>query len=271
MRAFALVMAAGCAMNTFAGAPLAQPPSTPPAPAVPPPPPAPPAALPVPDGPVVKKQEIDGIIIEDITIGDGYEVPPGGAVVAHYHGTLKDGTVFDSSFQRGEPVPFGLSGVIQGWQKGVPGMKVGGVRRLTVPAALAYGAQSPPGSGIPANSDLIFVIQLLDAMKVEDLKVGDGEVATSSCIPVTTYSILDADGKCIEKVEASKAYVWLPGEYQPLLLGIEGMKVGGKRKLVVPKEMNITPPQAQSARPQNIPVTIEVELVAVRNMPPRRR
>ncbi|MFN9992984.1 MAG: FKBP-type peptidyl-prolyl cis-trans isomerase, partial [Phycisphaerales bacterium] len=109
--------------------------------ATPPPAQPEPQGVPVPDGPALNTLELEGgLIIEDIKIGDGYQVEPGGAVVAHYHGTLKaDGKVFDSSFQRGEPVAFPLSGVIAGWQKGVPGMKVGGVRRLTIPAALGYG------------------------------------------------------------------------------------------------------------------------------------
>jgi hypothetical protein len=94
-----------------------------------------PKAIPVPDGPVVKREEKEnGLIIEDIKIGEGYEIKPGGAIVAHYHGTLRtDGSVFDSSFERGEPAAFPLTNVIQGWQQGVPGMKVGGVRRLIIP------------------------------------------------------------------------------------------------------------------------------------------
>jgi FKBP-type peptidyl-prolyl cis-trans isomerase len=113
--------------------PAAQPPATPatPAAAQPEAPPAP-APVPVPDGPVVNKQELDGgLILEDLTIGTGYEVKAGGSVVAHYHGTLKaDPTkIFDSSFTRGEPVAFPLNGVIEGWGKGVPGMKVGSSMR----------------------------------------------------------------------------------------------------------------------------------------------
>jgi peptidylprolyl isomerase len=221
---------------------------------------------------VLKTTELEGgLIAEDLKIGDGFEVKPGGAVVAHYHGTLKEGgKEFDSSFKHGEPVSFPLNGVIAGWQKGVPGMKVGGVRRLTVPAAMGYG---PQGSGpdIPPNADLVFIIQLVDALQIEDLKVGEGEEASGQCLAVTGYSIKDKDGKEIEKADVSKPYIWLPGEFQPMQLGVEGMKVGGKRKLTVPKEMNQTAPQANSSRPQNIPITVEIDLVAVRNLGPTRR
>ncbi len=231
-----------------------------------------PMAVPVPTGPVVKTSEVEGILIEDIKIGEGYEVKPGGAVVAHYHGTLKaDPTVvFDSSFERGEPVPFPLSGVIEGWQKGVPGMKVGGVRRLTIPARLAYGDRSPSAK-IPANSDLVFIIQMVDALQVEDITPGTGEEATSNAVAVTAHVMKDKDGKEVEKVEASTPYIWIPGEFDAIMFGIEGMKVGGKRKITVPALMNIVPMGLISMRPQNVPLTIELELIAVRNLPRRGR
>jgi FKBP-type peptidyl-prolyl cis-trans isomerase len=218
----------------------------------------------------VKKTELeDGLILEDLKIGDGYEVKDGGAVVAHYHGTLKEGgKVFDSSFERGEPASFPLSGVIPGWQKGVPGMKIGGIRRLTIPSKLGYGEHGA-GQDIPPNADLVFIIELVDALQIEDTKVGDGEAVGPQCVAVTNYSIKDKDGKEIEKSEAGKPYIWIPGEYQAIQFGLEGMKVGGKRTIKVPKEMNLTSPQVQSPRPQNVPVTIEVELIAVRNLGPR--
>ena len=99
--------------------------------------------------------------ISDLTEGSGDTVPEGATITAHYTGALcKDGTIFQSSHDFGEAITFPLNGVIQGWTRGVPGMKVGGTRRLVIPAALAYGAQSPDAS-IPANSDLVFDIELV--------------------------------------------------------------------------------------------------------------
>jgi FKBP-type peptidyl-prolyl cis-trans isomerase len=99
--------------------------------------------------------------ISDVTPGTGDEVPQGATITAHYTGALvKDGTIFQSSHDFGRPVTFPLSGVIAGWTQGVPGMKVGGIRRLTIPAALAYGASSP-SPNIPPNSDLVFDIELV--------------------------------------------------------------------------------------------------------------
>jgi FKBP-type peptidyl-prolyl cis-trans isomerase len=97
----------------------------------------------------------------DTVIGTGAEVKPGDTVTAHYTGALaKNGIVFDSSLSRGEPATFPLSGVIKGWQEGVPGMKVGGKRRLLIPASLGYGEQgSPPKIG--PNEPLVFDIELV--------------------------------------------------------------------------------------------------------------
>ena len=96
----------------------------------------------------------------DVTIGDGEEVLPGACVGALYYGTLAStGEKFDGNYETGQPIEFSLTGVIPGWTQGIPGMKVGGVRRLVIPAELAYGEQ---GSGsIPANSDLVFEVQIL--------------------------------------------------------------------------------------------------------------
>lgn len=86
------------------------------------------------------------------------------SVTVHYHGTLIDGTVFDSSVQRGVPATFPVNGVIPGWVEALQMMKVGDKWKLFIPANLAYGAQSP-GPGIPANSVLIFEVELLSINK----------------------------------------------------------------------------------------------------------
>jgi peptidylprolyl isomerase len=98
--------------------------------------------------------------VTDLTVGTGDEAKSGDTVRVHYKGTIaQTGVKFDSSYDRGEPLVIKLSEVIQGWQEGVPGMKIGGKRRLVVPAAKAYGAQA--AGSIPANSDLVFEIELL--------------------------------------------------------------------------------------------------------------
>ena len=109
---------------------------------------------------VTKQQK--GLKIEDIKEGTGKAVKSGDTVVIHYNGTLKDGTKFDSSYDRGEPfeTQIGIGQVIKGWDLGVVGMKVGGKRRLTISPELGYGDQ--PMGNIPPNSTLIFDVELLE-------------------------------------------------------------------------------------------------------------
>lgn len=98
----------------------------------------------------------------DQKLGEGTEAKASSTVTVNYTGAVAaTGTIFQSSLDTGQPVAFPLDQVIPGWTQGIPGMKVGGSRRLVIPAALAYGANPPPGSGIPANADLVFDVQML--------------------------------------------------------------------------------------------------------------
>jgi peptidylprolyl isomerase len=108
-----------------------------------------------PEGPAPTELEI-----ADIVVGDGDEARPGARVTVHYLGVEYDsGEEFDSSWGRGESITFPLSGLIKGWQDGIPGLKVGGRRKLVVPPHLAYGGT---GAGHPrGGKTLIFVIDLV--------------------------------------------------------------------------------------------------------------
>jgi len=103
-----------------------------------------------------------GLIIDDVTVGDGDIATAGKRVTVHYTGWLPDGRKFDSSKDRNEPFVFPLGGrrVIAGWDEGVQGMKVGGVRKLTIPPELGYGARGA-GGVIPPNATLVFEVELL--------------------------------------------------------------------------------------------------------------
>jgi FKBP-type peptidyl-prolyl cis-trans isomerase len=100
------------------------------------------------------------VMITDLVVGTGPTALPGDTVTVDYVGTLADGTTFDSSYDTGKPLSFrlGAGQVIKGWDQGVPGMQVGGKRRLTVPPELGYGSQAV--GSIPANSTLVFEIEL---------------------------------------------------------------------------------------------------------------
>jgi len=108
--------------------------------------------------PIKKVAELASV---DLIEGTGDVVPSIATITAHYTGALAvDGTIFQSSLDFGSPATFGLNQVIKGWTIGVPGMKVGGKRRLIIPSSMAYGSQRA-AANIPPNSDLVFDIELI--------------------------------------------------------------------------------------------------------------
>ena len=104
---------------------------------------------------------VNGMTITDTVVGTGEEAVAGKIVTVHYTGTLENGTKFDSSLDRGQPFRFvlGAGQVIQGWEQGFAGMKVGGKRSLVIPANMAYGDRAV--GSIPAGSTLLFDVELL--------------------------------------------------------------------------------------------------------------
>jgi FKBP-type peptidyl-prolyl cis-trans isomerase len=103
------------------------------------------------------------LLTEDLVVGNGATAEAGQDIVVHYVGRLADGKQFDSSFARRDPLDFALGAgdVIKGWDQGLPGMKVGGKRRLTIPPELAYGDQGLAGV-IPPKATLVFEVELLE-------------------------------------------------------------------------------------------------------------
>jgi len=104
-----------------------------------------------------------GVVATDLVFGSGATAMPNSVIKVHYHGTLPDGKVFDST-RGSEPVKFPLNQLIPGWREGIPGMMVGGVRRLLVPAKEAYGDEGAPPD-IPPKTDLIFTIELVEVVE----------------------------------------------------------------------------------------------------------
>lgn len=122
------------------------------------------------DTPLTNFTPLDKATVADLQIidtveGTGEAVAPGATITAHYTGArCSDGIIFQSSHDFGDPATFPLDRVITGWQEGVPGMKVGGIRRLIIPSALAYGSVRA-AANIPPNSDLVFDIELVAIVK----------------------------------------------------------------------------------------------------------
>lgn len=111
----------------------------------------------------------DELQIVDIQLGDGKEAVKGALITTQYRGCLEDGTCFDSSWERGKPFQcvIGTGRVIKGWDQGLMGMRVGGKRKLFVPAHLAYGERQV-GPHIKPHSNLIFEIELLEVLTRDD-------------------------------------------------------------------------------------------------------
>jgi FKBP-type peptidyl-prolyl cis-trans isomerase FkpA len=162
---FAATLLALAAFSAQAQTPAPAAPATPAAPADAPAPP------PLVVGSATPGPAAETLIVTDTKVGTGREATTGSTVYMHYTGWLyrplakhMHGRQFDSSIPRGEPLDFvlGTGRVIKGWDQGIVGMKVGGKRTLIIPSELAYGSRPAPGGGIPANSALIFDVELVD-------------------------------------------------------------------------------------------------------------
>lgn len=107
----------------------------------------------------------DGLVIEDLKVGDGMEAKEGSRVKVHYKGTLMNGKVFDENMNESadaiQPFTLDKNHLIAGWVEGIPGMKVGGKRKLKIPYKLAYGENGTPDGTIPPKADLNFEVELL--------------------------------------------------------------------------------------------------------------
>jgi peptidylprolyl isomerase len=208
----------------------------------------------------------------DLVVGTGAEAKSGMNLKVNYTGTLTNGTVIDSS-AGSEPAEFVLNPgqVMPGWEQGLPGMKVGGTRVLTIPAELAYGSQGT--AQIPPDSTLIYVFELLDVqaapqVKIEDIQVGTGAAAVPGATLTVNYTGTLADGTVFDSSYSRNepftlqlgAGQVIPGWEQ----GLEGMKVGGKRKLTIPPSLGYGAQGAGNVIPPNATLIFEVELLDVK-------
>ena len=228
-----------------------------------------------------------GLQILDTVPGTGDTAQTGQPVTVHYTGWLHDPTAadgrgqkFDSSKDRGEPFEFelGAGRVIRGWDEGVQGMRAGGTRVLTIPPELGYGTRGA-GGVIPPNATLIFEVELLAEpervpMTVTDVVQGSGAEAVVGTRVSVHYSgwLHDpskADGRG-KKFDSSK------DRGQPFRFqlgggevirgwddGVQGMKVGGTRVLLIPPELGYGPRGAGGVIPPNATLVFEVDLLGV--------
>jgi peptidylprolyl isomerase len=224
------------------------------------------------------------LIKTDITVGEGAEAQAGQTVIVHYTGWLYDaaapenkGTKFDSSLDRNEPFDFPLGGgrVIRGWDEGVAGMREGGKRVLTIPPEMGYG---PRGAGgvIPPNATLVFEVRLLKVIRTEciDTVVGEGAEAQEGQHVTVHYTgwLFDKNApenkgtKFDSSVDRREPFDFPLGQGHVISgwdIGVQGMKVGGKRTLVIPPEMGYGRRGAGGVIPPNATLVFDVELLGL--------
>ncbi len=243
--------------------------------------------------PVETQTLASGVVVEDFVIGEGPEAKAGSEVSVHYTGRLDDGTVFDTSHKRKRPFTFtvGQRRVIKGWDLGIPGMKVGGKRRLTIPPELPSGDRDKPN--IPAGSRLTFDVELVSitpplpdpkgedafagaplrrseldgGLVVEVFAEGEGrEAAAGDRVSVHYTGKLD-DGTVFDSSIPRRKPIDFPLESGRVIkgwdLGIAGMKVGELRRLTIPAALAYGE-RGKGKIPPSSRLTFTVELMAIK-------
>lgn len=232
-----------------------------------------------------------GLQYIEIVQGDGPAPQAGEVVAVHYTGTFTDGTVFDSSYSRGQPIqfPLGRGQVIPGWDEGIGMMNQGGKARLIIPPELAYGERGA-GDVIPPNAILIFEVELVSispgapaaptqvdeadyvttdsGLKYYDFETGDGPAPQNGSQVAVHYTGWLVDGtKFDSSLDRGQPIDFVIGVGQVIPgweEGIATMQVGGKRQLVIPPALAYGEQGAGGVIPPNATLIFEVELLEVR-------
>jgi peptidylprolyl isomerase len=231
-----------------------------------------------------------GLQYTEVKLGEGAQPQPGQVVAVHYTGKLQDGTVFDSSFSRGDPIrfPLGQGFVIPGWDEGIALMRVGGQAVLVIPPDLAYG-ESGAGGVIPPNATLTFEVELVEVLegapaaptevdpaayttteqgvRYVDLVEGDGVGPNMGQLVEVHYTGWLEDGsKFDSSLDRGETFTFNLGMGQVIAgwdLGVRGMKIGGTRQLVIPPNLGYGESGAGGVIPPNATLIFEVTLVDI--------
>jgi peptidylprolyl isomerase len=231
-----------------------------------------------------------GLQYIELRAGSGAKPQPGEIVAVHYTGKLEDGTKFDSSYDRGEPIrfPLGSGMVIPGWEEGISLMNEGGAATLIIPPDLAYG-EAGFGNVIPADATLTFDVELVgisagspaaptaveearyttteQGLKYVDLVAGEGPEVMNGQLVVAHYTGWLEDGtKFDSSIDRGEPFTFNLGMGQVIPgwdVGMRGMRVGGTRQLVIPASLAYGEEGAGGVIPPNATLIFEIELLEV--------
>ncbi|MBO6576379.1 MAG: FKBP-type peptidyl-prolyl cis-trans isomerase [Rhodothermales bacterium] len=214
----------------------------------------------------------------DLSPGSGELVALGQTLKVNYEGRLEDGTVFDSTTERGEAWYFTMveGQVIEGWLLGLPGMEVGGTRRLTIPAHLAFGREgrclSDGSCPVPPNATVIYEVMveaIVDDVIVDVVAEGVGVAAEAGRQVAVSYTGTFVDGQVFDSTEFSgQPFVFTLGTGQVIRgwdRGIIGMREGGVRRLVIPPHMAYGSVGVPGSIPPYTTLKFRVEMIKVQD------
>lgn len=249
---------------------------------------------PIPESTPINAEDIltteSGLQYIETVAGSGPRPQPGEIVTVHYTGRLADGTQFDSSHARGEPITFALGQgrVIAGWEEGLLLMNEGGEATLIIPPDLAYGAQGW-GDAIPPNATLTFDVELVNiapgspaaptavdeadytvteqGIKFVDLVTGDGPAIRNGQLVIAHYTGWLEDGtKFDSSIDRAEPFTFNLGMGQVIAgmdLGLRGMNVGSRRQIVIPPELAYGVNGIDGVIPPNATLIFELELLEI--------